>query len=136
MTTAALRCGGSWPASGEDNVEMATADFDETAGDAEAGMHLDLMRQNDGGDVGQLCQFVGGEGGTGKSQIIEALVELFSRRSLSNRLLITATSGTAAARINSSAIHSTCRFSKDQGAATNTARDLDEDCQASGSVRP
>ncbi|KAM4067675.1 PIF1-like helicase [Hirsutella rhossiliensis] len=150
---------------GEDNVEMATADFDETAGDAEAGMHvqfglstscsatgrelatrltlnktqsiafsiicrqLDLMRQNDGGDVGQLCQFVRGEGGTGKSQIIEALVELFSRRSLSNRLLITATSGTAAARINSSTIHSTCRVSKDQGAAANTARDLDEDCK-------
>ncbi|KAM4055412.1 PIF1-like helicase [Hirsutella rhossiliensis] len=65
----------------------------------------------------QLCQFVGGfEGGTGESQIIEAFVELFSRWSLSNR--------TAAARINSITIHS--RFSKDQGAAANTARDVDE----------
>ncbi|KAM4061560.1 PIF1-like helicase [Hirsutella rhossiliensis] len=72
---------------------------------------LDLMGQNDGGDVGQLCQFVSGEGGTGKSRIIEALVELFR---------------IAAVRINSITIHSTCGFSKDQGAAANTARDLDE----------
>ncbi|KAM4067727.1 PIF1-like helicase [Hirsutella rhossiliensis] len=32
------------------------------------------------GDACQLRQFVGGEGGTGKSRIIEALVELFSKR--------------------------------------------------------
>ncbi|KAM4055633.1 endonuclease-reverse transcriptase domain-containing protein [Hirsutella rhossiliensis] len=72
---------------------------------------LDLIRQNDGGDVGQLCQFIGGEGGTGKSRIIEALVELFR---------------IAAVRINSITIHPTCGFSKDQGAAANTARDPDE----------
>ncbi|KAM4056410.1 PIF1-like helicase [Hirsutella rhossiliensis] len=35
--------------------------------------HLDSMRQGDGGDVSQLCQFVGGEGGTGKSRVIGAL---------------------------------------------------------------
>ncbi|XP_044714643.1 PIF1-like helicase domain-containing protein [Hirsutella rhossiliensis] len=39
--------------------------------------HLDSMRQGDGGDVSQLCQFVGGEGGTGKSRVIEALAERF-----------------------------------------------------------
>ncbi|KAM4067643.1 endonuclease-reverse transcriptase domain-containing protein [Hirsutella rhossiliensis] len=50
-------------------------------------------------------------GGTGKSRIIEALVELFR---------------IAAVRINSITIHSTCGFSKDQGAAANTARDPDE----------
>ncbi|XP_044714706.1 endonuclease-reverse transcriptase domain-containing protein [Hirsutella rhossiliensis] len=72
---------------------------------------LDLIRQNDGGDVGQLCQFIGSEGRTGKSRIIEALAELFR---------------IAAVRINSITIHSTCGFSKDQGAAANTARDLDE----------
>ncbi|KAM4066762.1 ATP-dependent DNA helicase PIF1 [Hirsutella rhossiliensis] len=125
----------------EDDVEMTTADSDETASDAEAGMRvqlgpstsffaagkelstrltlnkrqsiafliicrqLDLMRQTNRGDAGQLCQFVGGEGGTGKSRIIGALVELFSGKSLSNRLLITATSGTAAAQINGITIH-------------------------------
>ncbi|KJZ69284.1 hypothetical protein HIM_11320 [Hirsutella minnesotensis 3608] len=77
------------------------------------------------GDVGQLCQFVGGEGGTGKSRVIEALVDLFARKGLSNRLLITATSGTAAARINGITIHSACGFCKDQGAGANTAKDLD-----------
>ncbi|XP_044714548.1 PIF1-like helicase domain-containing protein [Hirsutella rhossiliensis] len=87
---------------------------------------LDLMQQTDGGDACQLRQFVGGEGGTGKSRIIEALVELFSKKSLSNRLLITATSGTAAARINGITIHSACGFTKDQGAGgANMVKDLD-----------
>ncbi|XP_044720116.1 PIF1-like helicase domain-containing protein [Hirsutella rhossiliensis] len=77
------------------------------------------------GDACQLRQFVGGEGGTGKSRIIEALVELFSKKSLSNRLLITATSGTAAARINGITIHSACGFTKDQGAGgANMEKDV------------
>ncbi|KJZ70513.1 hypothetical protein HIM_10099 [Hirsutella minnesotensis 3608] len=86
---------------------------------------LDLIRRSDGGNAGQLCQFVGGEGGTGKSRVIEALAELFASKDQSNRLLITATSGTAAARINGITIHSACGFSKDLGAAANTAKDLD-----------
>jgi hypothetical protein len=61
----------------------------------------------------QLLQFVGGEGGTGKSRVIEAVVELFAGKGISNRLLVTATSGTAAARINGITIHSACNFSKD-----------------------
>lgn len=75
--------------------------------------HLDLIRQNDRGNISQLYQFVGREGGTGKSQVIEALVELFAKKDLSDRLLITATLGTAAARINSITIHSAYRFTKD-----------------------
>ncbi|KAM4058295.1 PIF1-like helicase [Hirsutella rhossiliensis] len=73
---------------------------------------LDQARQGgdagDSGDAGQLCLFVGGEGGTGKSRVIEALVELFAQRDLSSQLLITATSGTAAARINGITLHSAC----------------------------
>ncbi|KAM4061528.1 PIF1-like helicase [Hirsutella rhossiliensis] len=72
---------------------------------------LDRIRQGDdaGGDGGgQLCLFIGGEGGTGKSRVIEALVELLARRDLSSRLLVTATSGTAAARINGITLHSAC----------------------------
>jgi hypothetical protein len=64
-------------------------------------------------EVPQLCQFVGGEGGTGKSRIVEAVVELFESKGLSHRLLVTATSGAAAARINGITIHSACGFSKD-----------------------
>ncbi|OAQ57976.1 ATP-dependent DNA helicase PIF1 [Purpureocillium lilacinum] len=87
--------------------------------------HLDSMREMGRGDVSQLCQFVGGEGGAGKSRVIEALVELFAARGISSRLLITATSGTAAARVNGITIHSACGFTKDQGPGTNTAKDFD-----------
>ncbi|PHH92214.1 hypothetical protein CDD83_8414 [Cordyceps sp. RAO-2017] len=80
--------------------------------------HLDSMRQIDGGEVGQLCQFVGGEGGTGKSRVIEALVELFAAKGIASRLLITATSRTAAARVNGVT-------TKDQGPGANTAKDVD-----------
>lgn len=73
-------------------------------------------------EVSQLCQFVGGEGGTGKSRVIETLVELFACKKTSNRLLITATSGTAASRING---NSACGFSKDQATGTSMAKDLD-----------
>jgi hypothetical protein len=61
----------------------------------------------------QLCQFIGGEGGTGKSRIIEAIAELFLSKGIPHRLLVTATSGTAAAKINGITIHSACKFSKD-----------------------
>ncbi|KAH6956008.1 hypothetical protein BKA56DRAFT_602814, partial [Ilyonectria sp. MPI-CAGE-AT-0026] len=60
---------------------------------------LDSIQRSGRGDVGQLCEYVGGEGGTGKSRVIEVLVELFASNGISNRLLITATSGTAAAQI-------------------------------------
>ncbi|KAJ6437551.1 helix-loop-helix DNA-binding domain-containing protein [Purpureocillium lavendulum] len=87
--------------------------------------HLDSLRERGRGDGSQLCQFVGGEGGTGKSRVIEALVALFAARGISSRLLITATSGTAAARVNGITIHSACGFTKDQGPGTNMAKDLD-----------
>ena len=38
---------------------------------------------------------------------------LFASKGMSHRLLVTATSGTAAARINGITIHSACNFSKD-----------------------
>ncbi|XP_044720063.1 PIF1 protein [Hirsutella rhossiliensis] len=38
---------------------------------------LDLIRRREKGNGCQLCQFVGGEGGTGKSRVIEALAERF-----------------------------------------------------------
>ncbi|KAM4062418.1 PIF1-like helicase [Hirsutella rhossiliensis] len=94
-----------------------TAELEEGVAGASAGMEIRNVRQ--------LCQFVGGEGGTGKSRVIEALVELFASKDQSNRLMITATSGTAAARINGITIHSACGFSKDLAAAANAAKDLD-----------
>ncbi|KJZ75815.1 hypothetical protein HIM_04639 [Hirsutella minnesotensis 3608] len=75
--------------------------------------HLDVIRGSETANAEQLCQFVGGEGGTGKSRVIEALAGLFAARGISSRLLITATSGTAAARIDSITIHSACGLTKD-----------------------
>ena len=61
----------------------------------------------------QLCQFIGGEGGTGKSRIIEVIAKLFVSKGMPHRLLVTATSGIAAAKINGVTIHSACKFSKE-----------------------
>lgn len=55
-------------------------------------LQLDRM-QRDEGDVEQLLEFIGREGGTGKSRVIEAVVELFANKGISNRLLVAATSG-------------------------------------------
>ncbi|KAM4064170.1 Arrestin-lik [Hirsutella rhossiliensis] len=109
---------------GEEDVQVTRVETEERAGDCL--LHNmpppGLDAAGDGGDVSQLCQFVGGEGGTGKSRVIEALVGLFAAKDLSHRLLITATSGTAAARVNGITIHSACGFTKDQGPGANTAR--------------
>ncbi|KAF2194804.1 hypothetical protein K469DRAFT_725974 [Zopfia rhizophila CBS 207.26] len=51
-----------------------------------------------------------GEGGTGKSQVIKALITLFVRKKILYYLIVTATSRTAAARINSIIIHSMYNF--------------------------
>ncbi|KAM4055548.1 PIF1-like helicase [Hirsutella rhossiliensis] len=118
---------------GEDDMDVTAADGDPDVGTA-AGMRsiallivcrqLDQIRQANeaGGDgEGQLCLFVGGEGGTGKSRVIEALVELLARRELSSRMLVTATSGTAAARINGITLHSACGLTVGQaGGATRS----------------
>ncbi|XP_044717280.1 PIF1-like helicase domain-containing protein [Hirsutella rhossiliensis] len=130
---------------GEDHMDVTAADGDVDAGTA-AGMRLtlnekqaialvivcrqlDRIRQGDeaGGDgSAQLCLFIGGEGGTGKSRVIEALVELLARRDLSSRLLVTATSGTAAARINGITLHSACGLTVGQGGqAGGATRDVD-----------
>ncbi len=83
---------------------------------------LDRVGGSDRADGGQLYQFIGGEGGTGKSRVIEALVGLFAARGMSNRILITATSGAAAARISGITIHSACGFSKE---ARGGGKDID-----------
>ncbi|KAL8326728.1 hypothetical protein RB597_003174 [Gaeumannomyces tritici] len=73
---------------------------------------LDRIRLDERG-TSQLCLFIGGEGGTGKSRVIEAVAALFASKGIGHRLLVTATSGTAAARIEGVTIHSACGFSKD-----------------------
>ena len=84
---------------------------------------LDRVRRDERGTP-QLCQFIGREGGTGKSRIIEAIAELFASKRISHRLLVTATSGTAAAKINGITIHSACSFSK-KGSRVHSYKNVD-----------
>src|SRR5579871_3898715 len=49
--------------------------------------HLDRVCRDEQGTP-QLCQFIGGEGGTGKSRIIDAITELFATKGISHRLLV------------------------------------------------
>ncbi|KAF9774783.1 hypothetical protein IL306_007181, partial [Fusarium sp. DS 682] len=85
---------------------------------------LDQVRRDEH-CTSQLCLFIGGEGSTSKSRVITAIAELFARRSQSHRLLVTATSGTAAANINRITIHSACKFSKDTSTRTGRAGEPD-----------
>ncbi len=82
--------------------------------------HLDRLHQGEK-RAPQLCQFVGGEGGTGKSRVIEAVIAVFAGKSMLHRLLVTATSGTAAARINGITIHAACNVSVDASRTTGSS---------------
>jgi hypothetical protein len=58
--------------------------------------------------AGQHFQYTGGPGGTGKSRVVEALKWVFSARGQSHLLRITGTSGSAAAHIGGTTLHSAC----------------------------
>ena len=57
-------------------------------------------------DPSQLKMYLGGMGGTGKSQVLKALVEFFKERNESHRIMILAPTGSAAALLNGSTYHS------------------------------
>src|ERR1700733_2610171 len=54
----------------------------------------------------QLIMYVGGMAGTGKSQVIKALMEFFKSRNESHRFVVLAPTGTAAALLHGSTYHS------------------------------
>ncbi|KAM4062521.1 ATP-dependent DNA helicase PIF1 [Hirsutella rhossiliensis] len=124
ITIAELRCGGD-DRLREDDVEMTTADSDETASDAEAGMRVQF---------GPSTSFfaAGKELSTrltlNKRQSIAFLIicrQLDLMRQ-TNRAMPASSARTAAAQTNGITIHSACGFTKDQGAdGANTAKDLD-----------
>ncbi len=58
--------------------------------------------------TGQHRQFTGGPGGTGKSRMSEALRWVFSARGQAHLLQITGTSGSVAAQIGGTNLHSAC----------------------------
>jgi len=58
----------------------------------------------------QLLFCIGGEAGTGKSQVIHGIVELFRRWRKLEMLCVCGTTGTAAAKIGGSTLHSTFKL--------------------------
>ena len=54
----------------------------------------------------KLCMYLGGMGGTGKSQVIKALMKSFDERKENHRFLVVAPTGAAAALLNGSTYHS------------------------------
>jgi hypothetical protein len=58
--------------------------------------------------AGQHLQYIGGPGGTGKSRIIDALKHVFALKDQQHLLQITGSSGSAAAQIGGTTVHSAC----------------------------
>ncbi|KAF6802858.1 hypothetical protein CPLU01_16138, partial [Colletotrichum plurivorum] len=83
---------------------------------------LDEVREDEV-NTEQLLLFIGGEGGTGKSRVIESLAAVFNELDQSHRLLVTATSGTAAASIDGITIHSACHLSQNKNRRQPTTLD-------------
>ncbi|KIM74021.1 hypothetical protein PILCRDRAFT_80473, partial [Piloderma croceum F 1598] len=54
----------------------------------------------------ELCMYLGGMGGTGKSQVIKAVMDFFNRHKENHRFLVVAPTGAAAALLNGSTYHS------------------------------
>jgi hypothetical protein len=59
-----------------------------------------------------LRMYLGGMGGTGKSQVIKALISFFDSRDKPHRLRVMAPTGSAAAQVDGSTYHSLFGFSK------------------------
>jgi hypothetical protein len=64
----------------------------------------------------QLRMYLGGMGGTGKSRVIEAIIEMFRLREETHRFIVLAPTGSAAALLNGSTYHSVLGL---RGSTTN-----------------
>ncbi|EOO00579.1 hypothetical protein UCRPA7_3931 [Phaeoacremonium minimum UCRPA7] len=62
------------------------------------------------GEGKQHFQYVGGEGGTGKSRVIHAIKDIFRLKDSLHTLLLTGASGNAAALIGGVTLHSACNL--------------------------
>lgn len=69
---------------------------------------LNIFKQQNAkpGDIPQLLIYIGGGGGVGKSWVILAIDMIFNAMGQSNRLQLTASTGSTAAGINGRTIHS------------------------------
>ena len=73
----------------------------------------------------QLLMGIFGEGGTGKSRVINEVKRWFDMGGMGNELLITATSGAAAVKIGGSTLHSTLGLRRD-GKANRVSKIITE----------
>ncbi|GKT51821.1 ATP-dependent DNA helicase pfh1 [Colletotrichum spaethianum] len=73
------------------------------------------------GEERQHLQYIGGGGGTGKSWLIDSVKQVFAAKDVSNQLVITAMSRTAAAGIEGTTLHSAVglTFRNAEGAMVN-----------------
>jgi hypothetical protein len=70
-------------------------------------------------DSEQLKMYIGGMAGTGKSQVLKALIEFFSERKEAHRLLVVAPTGSAAALLGGSTYHFTLGINSERGQTSN-----------------
>src|SRR6266404_2848065 len=70
----------------------------------------------------QLKFYIGGMGGTGKSQVIKALTSFFEKRKESHRMIIVAPTGSAAALLAGSTYHSVLGINDNFSAARSVAQ--------------
>ncbi|KAK2005446.1 hypothetical protein LZ32DRAFT_673453, partial [Colletotrichum eremochloae] len=69
-------------------------------------MACEALDSHSDGEEQQHLQYIGGGGGTGKSWLIDSIKQVFASKAASSQLVITAMSGTAAAGIGGTTIHS------------------------------
>ena len=71
----------------------------------------------------KLHMYLGGMGGTGKSQVIKAVIQFFKKRKEEHRFLVLAPTGAAAALLNGSTYHSVLGID-DRSTASSSAKSL------------
>jgi hypothetical protein len=74
-----------------------------------------------GSQLEQLKMYLGGMGGTGKSQVIKCLKEFFNRRKESYRFVVLGPTGTASALLGGSTYHSFLGFGVNSGSRNSAA---------------
>ena len=77
-------------------------------------------------DSEQLKMYIGGMAGTGKSQVLRALSDFYSRRKELYRLLILAPTGSAAALLGGSTYHSVLGINSDDDRSSNSSTQLSQ----------
>lgn len=74
-----------------------------------------LGKQFQGYDSDNRCMYLGGPGGTGKSRVIQAIIEAFTRLQCRQQLLVCATTGVAASLIGGSTVDSLAKIKRRSG---------------------